>query len=142
MLDPVILDLLKRTREQQLERRNHYGTLHVRNFIDRYGYLNQNGDGEEMEFLMVREDGSFLHRTVIDYASKVIKRELGQQQFDFHSLRHTHAAELSEYGVNLKEIQRRLGHKTLEVTVRTYLHATDVMEAESMQIMKQMYGTT
>ena len=81
MLDPVILDLLKRTREQQLERRNHYGTLHVRNFIDRYGYLNQNGDGEEMEFLMVREDGSFLHRTVIDHASKVIKRELGHQQF-------------------------------------------------------------
>ena len=142
MLDPVILDLLKRTREQQLERRNHYGTLHVRNFIDRYGYLNQNGDGEEMEFLMVREDGTFLHRTVIDHASKVIKRELGHQQFDFHSLRHTHATELSEYGVNLKEIQRRLGHKTLEVTVRTYIHATDVMEAESMQIMKQMYGTT
>lgn len=107
-----------------------------------YGYLNQNGDGEEMEFLMVREDGSFLHRTVIDHASKVIKRELRHQQFDFHSLRHTHATELSEYGVNLKEIQRRLGHKTLEVTVRTYLHATDVMEAESMQIMKQMYGTT
>ena len=91
---------------------------------------------------MVREDGSFLHRTVIDHASKVIKRELGHQQFDFHSLRHTHATELREYGVNLKEIQRRLGHKTLEVTVRTYLHATDVMEAESMQIMKQMYGTT
>ena len=142
MLDPVVLDLLKRTREQQLERRNHYGVLHVHNYIDRYGYLNQSGDGEEMEFLMVREDGSFLHRTVIDHASKVIKRELGHQQFDFHSLRHTHATELSEYGVNLKEIQRRLGHKTLEVTVRTYLHATDIMEAESMQIMKQMYGTT
>ena len=75
---------------EELRELNEFTVEDVRNFIDRYGYLNQNGDGdgEEMEFLMVREDGSFLHRTVIDHASKVIKRELGHQQFDFHSLRH------------------------------------------------------
>ena len=31
-----------------------------------------------------------------------------------------HAAELCEAGVNLKEIQRRLGHKSMEITNRMY----------------------
>lgn len=60
--------------------------------------------------------------------------------FDFHSLRHTHATELSEAGVNIKEIQRRLGHKTLDVTNKRYIHATDIMEAQSLGIMNKMYG--
>ena len=59
--------------------------------------------------------------------------------FDFHSLRHTHATELSEAGVNLKEIQRRLGHKSLEITNRRYIHATDVIEQQSIDIMNEMY---
>lgn len=142
LLDRIILDLLKRTKVQQHERRAHYGKLYVHNYVDAHGYMNQDGEGDEVHFLMVREDGGFVHRTVIDHASKVIKKELGYTQFDFHSLRHTHATELSESGVNLKEIQRRLGHKTLEVTVRTYLHATDAMELESMQIMNRMYGAS
>ena len=42
------------------------------------------------------------------HSTRVVKRELGYERFDFHSLRHTHATELSEAGVNIKEIQRRL----------------------------------
>ena len=51
-----------------------------------------------------------------------------------------HATELCENGVNLKEIQRRLGHKNFEVTNWIYLRATDTMERESMKIMRKMYG--
>ena len=50
------------------------------------------------------------------------------EKFDFHSFRHTHATELSEAGVNIKEIQRRLGHSTMDVTSKRYLHATKAME--------------
>ena len=69
----------------------------------------------------------------------VVRHELDYPNFDFHSLRHTHATELCEAGVNLKEIQRRLGHKTLEVTNRRYIHATELMETQSMEIMNRMY---
>ena len=41
--------------------------------------------------------------------------------------------------MNLKEIQRRLGHKSMEITSRRYIHATDVMEQQSIDIMNEMY---
>ena len=76
----------------------------------------------------------------MQHATQVIKHELRYDEFDYHSLRHTHATELSEAGVNIKEIQRRLGHSTLEITTRRYIHATDRMEQESIDIMNRMYG--
>ena len=90
--------------------------------------------------VLTRDDGSFIIPEVTHNISYVVRKELGYELFDFHSLRHTHATELCENGVNLKEIQRRLGHKSFEVTNRICLHATDAMERESMEIMKKMYG--
>ena len=137
-LDPVIWDLLRRTREHQLKRRAHYGELYTITCIDEEGYLGE--EGEAIEMVMIRDDGSFIIPVVTHNISYVVRKELGYELFDFHSLRHTHATELCENGVNLKEIQRRLGHKSFEVTNRIYLHATDAMERESMEIMKKMYG--
>lgn len=137
-LDPVIWDLLKRTREQQLKRREHYGELYTVTRIDEEGRLGN--DGEEIELVLIRDDGSFIIPEITHNISYVVRKELGYELFDFHSLRHTHATELCENGVNLKEIQRRLGHKNFEVTNRIYLHATDAMERESIEIMKKMYG--
>lgn len=137
-LDPVIWDLLRRTREQQLKRREHYGEMYTVTRIDAEGSLGD--EGEEIEMVIIRDDGKFMIPEVTHNISFVVRNELGYELFDFHSLRHTHATELCENGVNLKEIQRRLGHKSVEVTNRIYLHATDAMERESMEIMKKMYG--
>ena len=137
-LDPVIWDLLRRTREQQLKLRDHYGELYTVTHINEEGRLGE--EGEEIELVLIRDDGRFILPEVTHNISHVVRKELGYELFDFHSLRHTHATELCENGVNLKEIQRRLGHKSFEVTNRIYLHATDAMERESMEIMKKMYG--
>ena len=137
-LDPVIWDLLRRTREHQQKRRIHYGELYTVTHIDPQGCLGE--EGEEVELVNIRDDGSFMIPEVVHNISLVVRKELGYKIFDFHSLRHTHATELCENGVNLKEIQRRLGHKNLEVTNRVYLHATDAMERESVEILKRMYA--
>ena len=75
------------------------------------------------------------------HSTRVIKSELGYEKFDFHSLRHPHATELSEAGVNIKEIQRRLGHSTMDVTSKRYLHATKAMGEESVEKMNRMFGS-
>ena len=72
-------------------------------------------------------------------AVRVVKRELGYEKFDFNSLCHTHATELSEAGVNIKEIQRRFGHSTMDVTSMRYLHATKAMEEEYVERMNEMF---
>ena len=40
----------------------------------------------------------------------------------FHGLRHTHASQLIDSGVDIVTISRRLGHKKPEITLRIYAH--------------------
>ena len=47
------------------------------------------------------------------------------EDFDFHSLRHTHATELVDAGAKPEFVQHRLGHKKIEITMNTYYHLTD-----------------
>ena len=42
--------------------------------------------------------------------------------------------------ISIKEIQRRLGHKSEETTRRVYVHATDEMRRQSVEILNTMYG--
>ncbi len=77
---------------------------------------------------------------IIASIKKKSKKNPIYRKFDFHSLRHTHATELCEAGVNIKEIQRRLGHSTMEVTSKRYLHATELMEDQSVELMNAMHG--
>ncbi|WP_330619220.1 tyrosine-type recombinase/integrase [Vallitalea guaymasensis] len=63
----------------------------------------------------------------IKYLSRVVNYEIGIN-FNFHSLRHTHATMLLEAGANIKDIQDRLGHAKLSTTMDTYSHVTKKMK--------------
>lgn len=49
----------------------------------------------------------------------------GLTPFGFHTFRHTHASLLLNAGINYKELQQRLGHSTLAMTMDTYAHLSD-----------------
>jgi integrase len=40
----------------------------------------------------------------------------------YHALRHTHASQLIEAGVDIVTISRRLGHAKPDITLRVYAH--------------------
>jgi integrase len=47
---------------------------------------------------------------------------LGLPDISFHSLRHTHASQLIDAGVDIVTISKRLGHAKPDVTLRVYAH--------------------
>jgi len=47
---------------------------------------------------------------------------LGFPEVTFHALRHTHASQLIDAGVDVVTITRRLGHASPTVTLRVYAH--------------------
>lgn len=51
-----------------------------------------------------------------------IFRDTGLPRITIHEFRHTHASFLVNAGVNIKEISRRLGHSSVEVTWSVYAH--------------------
>ena len=130
---------LKRERQKQREARIKRGKAYEKHYMDADGYINTTGVGKEIHLVMVREDGSYIQTRIMQHYSQIIHYELENRAFDFHTLRHTHATELEEAGVAMKEIQRRLGHKSEMTTRRVYVHHTDEMREESIKIINEMY---
>ncbi len=120
--------------------RQQLGQNYQQVFIDSDDFLNNEQRGVPIALVTVRENGTYITPHATAHYNHVVKTELDYPKFDFHSLRHTHATDLCEAGVNIKEIQRRLGHKTMEITSKPYIHATDLMETQSIDLMNKIYS--
>lgn len=58
--------------------------------------------------------------------------EIGIPRFTFHAFRHTHASLLLNAGISYKELQYRLGHATLAMTMDIYSHLSADKEKEAV----------
>ena len=47
---------------------------------------------------------------------------IGTPEVTFHALRHTHASQLIDEGVDIVTISKRLGHAKPDITLRIYAH--------------------
>ena len=94
---------------------------------------------EVIRFVCVDQQGKMLtSKRFIDCAN-IIKKELGIK-FNFHMLRHTHATILAESGANPKNIQLRLGHTNISTTLQTYIHSTESMDEESVDLFEKNFS--
>lgn len=61
--------------------------------------------------------------------------------FRFHDLRHSHASLLLEADVNVKVIQERLGHSTINTTLNVYSHVSQKLERNSIDKFEKLFAT-
>jgi integrase len=94
----------------------------------------------EADLVMRKENGQYSSTDSFKYAARVIHYDLGVQ-FNFHSLRHTHATKLIEAGVSPKAVQARLGHENIETTLQTYAHNTEAMEQGAVDVFEAAVTT-
>ncbi len=88
-------------------------------------------------FVCTKEMGEHVTTNSLKYLSRVVNYELGID-FNFHSLRHTHATLLLENGANIKDIQHRLGHAKISTTMDTYSHVTNNMRNQTVNIFESI----
>lgn len=60
--------------------------------------------------------------------------ELGLPNYGFHLFRHTHASLMLNAGVNWKELQIRMGHKSIKTTMDIYAELAPKKKAEAVDI--------
>jgi len=96
----------------------------------------KNADYANLKLVFPDKNGRPLHPS---YLSRRFKRLAEKAGLDitFHSLRHTHATDLLEMGVNPKVVQDRLGIETIGVLMDTYTHVTDKMQEDVVNIMNK-----
>lgn len=94
----------------------------------------------EIHLINIREDGSYITARTMQHTSSIIHHNLAFPEFDYHSLRHTHATMLSEKGAPMQYIQKRLGHKKEKITAEVYTnHLTEAMKTQGDNILNGMF---
>lgn len=89
------------------------------------------------DFVCTKENGENVTPASCKWSGRNIRDKLGID-FNFHSLRHTHATLLLEQNAPIKEIQARLGHSRSGITLDTYSHLTDKMKSQTVDIFEQL----
>ena len=75
----------------------------------------------------------------MQHTSRIIHNDLNIKDFDYHSLRHTHATVLLENNAPLKFIQQRLGHKKIDVTINVYQHLTEDLRLAGVSVLNDIF---
>ncbi|MBW5467406.1 tyrosine-type recombinase/integrase [Brevibacillus formosus] len=86
----------------------------------------------DLNLVLTRDDGNFVPKSSLFNAfSRTLKR-LNIPSIPIHSLRHTHAVLLLETGTDMKYIQERLGHGSIQITSDVYAHISKKIELDNM----------
>lgn len=116
---PWVMDLLKRHKIQQTERRLKAGPL-----------------WESSDFVFTDELGRHLVEYLVYRDFKKVAAAIGRPDARFHDLRHSYAVAAIRSGDDIKTVQGNLGHATAAFTLDVYGHVTDQMKRESAQRME------
>lgn len=148
-IDDELCDLLRNEKAEQDRAKEFYGKHWVYYYEDADGNISIDSSGKVVNFVAVRKakvlsgqaqmPGSFISPRTMQHTSSVIHHQMGFPQFDFHSLRHTHATMLCEAGAQPKYVQKRLGHKNIEVTLMIYTHVSEKMSEQGRAVLNSMF---
>lgn len=141
-LDDEIAELLQREYQRQEASKNYYKNLYSNMYVNN-GYLDS--DGTPINLIMVRENGTYIQPRTMQHVMRVIHGKATKtdtaisEQFDFHSLRHTHATMLFQAGIPLPAIQKRLGHANLDITEIYTDHVTEKMNNQLVSTLNNLF---
>lgn len=139
-IDNELTELLKRTKDKQERAKVFYADLYIHNYeSDHTRILNTNGNGNEINLVIVRDSGEYIQPRTMQHTSNIIHTKLDYPEFDFHSLRHTHCSMLLEAGASPKYVQERLGHKNIQVTMQIYQHLTEKMVQQGDDVLNKLF---
>lgn len=115
-LDDKTLSLLNKWRIRQNE-----AYLASETVLNNYNLVFDRDDGSPMRLAYLNEK-----------LASLIKRH-GFHEITIHGLRHTHASLLFEAGASIKEVQERLGHSDIQMTMNIYTHVTDYLKEQTAE---------
>jgi len=130
--------MVRRTKETQSKNIEKHGKSYVRYFLTPKKQIVKENTGREIFLINVYENGALINPRTIMHVGRVVHYELGIKDYDFHSLRHTHATDLHNAGASMLDIKERLGHCNLKTT-QDYLHNNEILKQRTKNILNQMY---
>lgn len=107
---------------------------------DASGKLSIGGEGTPFDPVCRQPNGAILRYDSVLHRVSHVRKTLNLPNFDFHTLRHTHATMLVSAGISPLLVQERLGHKNIQVTLGLYASLTDVARAKETAAINELFG--
>lgn len=109
----------------ELEEHAKYQNRNKINMNDQYRhYLN---------LVLCKENGEPMPKSSLFNAFSRILKRAELPTVPIHALRHTHAVIMLESGADMKYIQTRLGHGSMQITADVYSHVSKKIESRNME---------
>lgn len=89
-------------------------------------------DARVSEVVFATPTRKYFNASVRQSALDTRCKEVGIERFTFHAFRHTHASLLLNAGISYKELQYRLGHANISMTLDIYGHLSKDKEKEAV----------
>ncbi|MCV2508144.1 site-specific integrase, partial [Melissococcus plutonius] len=87
-----------------------------------------------INFMFMNIHGRMSYRTDIYQRSERIAKLANLPNIGCHGFRHTHATILFEAGIPAKEVQNRLGHSDITMTLNIYTHVSAEVEKRTSEV--------
>lgn len=91
----------------------------------------------------VFKSGYSTTKTLLEVITILVRKCFREVDLDkcvtLHSLRHFHATQLINKGVNVKVVSKRLGHSSVQITLDTYVHFLPSMDEEASLLVGGNY---
>ena len=139
-MDEELYHLLSAEKVKQDNASAYFGDRFARYYETERREITQEPTAKEIRFVCIREDGTYITPRTMQHTSRIIHFDLNIRDFDYHSLRHTHATVLLEKGAPLKYIQQRLGHKKIDVTINVYQHLTTDLRQIGIEVLNNVFS--
>ncbi|MFC5713828.1 tyrosine-type recombinase/integrase [Thalassorhabdus alkalitolerans] len=91
------------------------------------------GNRNKDDIVFTRDEGTPLRSAYLNEKLNIIIKKHTLHRITIHGLRHTHASLLFEAGASIKEVQERLGHSDIKMTMNIYTHVTDHLKEQTAE---------
>ena len=93
-----------------------------------------------LNLVFSNEAGNYIDsRNLVNRFFKPCLKEAELKDITWHELRHSCITALAEEKVNLKSIQKQVGHSSENTTLRIYTHATEKMDSELVDALDKLF---
>ena len=93
-----------------------------------------------LNLVFSNEAGNYIDsRNLVNRFFKPCLKEAELKDITWHELRHSCITALAEEKVNVKSIQKQVGHSSENTTLRIYTHATEKMDSELVDALDKLF---
>ena len=92
---------------------------------------------EENDLVFPGQTGKPLDPATLTRNFIKIVRKLGLENVRLHDMRHFHASQLYANGLQLKDLQQRMGHSSISVTADIYTHVDIGNQDEALEAFEK-----